>query len=645
MNDRGIVGSVTKAISDKTAAKATRIKETLDPLNIISSLPIFGNILAYGLGKAMNRSQRDLYYFTGRGKPRKQREKKESVTEETKKKTPSLGRVIGGLDTASYTSVSEGNQQKFRRGDGLANLLARQLNLMKAYNEEEKKWRKQEIKAQKIRDNERMEWNKKILSAAGISFAGGPNEKEEEDDDDSILGDILSAAGAAAIIKKMLGWAKKLSRKIRRSIFGPSKRELAEEDERRRTTTQEEEKRRATTANEEQRRSTVTEEDERRRTTTQEDERRRTTTQEEENRRTTTANEEPRRSAVTEDEEEKKKKTYKKITSPSKEPTEIKVKLTAEGKFDEKAYRTERMREMVSRNESLRQDQRLGQKRRIEIIDKEVRDIKKNFSEVKQNAVQMTPEEKRIAKQEDVRRRIIEQERGARPELSGKSVAEARASVQSKVDNAPNVRPEKPVMPTPVTEGEPASKTGIEPEKMAAKFATKVLLKSLIQDIPVAGQLLTLGFSGYRAVQGDYSGALLELGGLIPVLNTASNLALMVHDSVKSLPEQKTEDDARPRGNKPDLPPAFLPPGERPSATPMPATPNPVTQKAVQEIRRNQDEKRNAAARPTLGVIDNSQSQTNVMKGKDNVSYGGSFNVRNKESTFAWVSKMSTRQV
>ena len=600
--DRSLVGSVTKAISDKTAAKATRIKETLDPLNIISSLPIFGNILSYGLGKAVNRSERDLQYFTGYGKPRKQREKKESVTEETKKKTPSLGRVIGGLDTASYTSVSEGNQQKFRRGDGLANLLARQLNLMKAYNEEEKKWRKQEIKAQKIRDNERMEWNKKILSAAGISFAGGPNEKEE--DDDSILGDILSAAGAAAIIKKMLGWAKKLSRKIRRSIFGPSKRELAEEEERRRTTIQEEEKR-----------------------------------------RTTTANEEPRRSAVTEDEEEKKKKTYKKITSPSKEPTEIKVKLTAEGKFDEKAYRTERMREMVSRNESLRQDQRLGQKRRIEIIDKEVRDIKKNFSEVKQNAVQMTPEEKRIAKQEDVRRRIIEQERGARPKLSGKSVAEARASVQSKVDNAPKVTPEKPVMPTPVTEGEPSSKTGIEPGKMAAKFATKVLLKSLIQDIPVAGQLLTLGFSGYRAVQGDYSGALLELGGLIPVLNTASNLALMVHDSVKSLPEQKTEDDARPRGNKPDLPPAFLPPGERPSATPMPATPNPVTQKAVQEIRRNQDEKRNAAARPTLGVIDNSQSQTNVMKGKDNVSYGGSFNVRNKESTFAWVSKMSTRQV
>ena len=162
------VGSISSAISEKAAAKLTRIKETFDPMNVIRSIPLIGNYAAYKYGKSSGRSEEDIHYFTGYGeRPKKVRGKASSI--------PTLrtgGRIIGNLDTAKYTSISEGKEQKFRRGDGIADLLARQLNLIKKYHNEEIKHLREVHAENRKRALEQEEWSKNIVSKM-MGAAGG----------------------------------------------------------------------------------------------------------------------------------------------------------------------------------------------------------------------------------------------------------------------------------------------------------------------------------------------------------------------------------------------------------------------------------------------------------------------------------------
>ena len=60
-----ILGSARKALSQKSKARATSIKEKFDPLNIIKFMKGGSKIGPAVLGKLLGRSQRDIEYFSG----------------------------------------------------------------------------------------------------------------------------------------------------------------------------------------------------------------------------------------------------------------------------------------------------------------------------------------------------------------------------------------------------------------------------------------------------------------------------------------------------------------------------------------------------------------------------------------------------
>jgi len=59
------LGAVGKAISQKTAARFTRIKEKFDPLNIVKFMTGGSKLAPALLGRMLGRSQRDIEYFAG----------------------------------------------------------------------------------------------------------------------------------------------------------------------------------------------------------------------------------------------------------------------------------------------------------------------------------------------------------------------------------------------------------------------------------------------------------------------------------------------------------------------------------------------------------------------------------------------------
>jgi hypothetical protein len=195
------IGSVGAAISQKTTAKLTRIKETFDPMNIIKSLPLVGNYASYKYGKATGRSDEDIHYFTGYGeRPSKRNKNKISAVPGVR----SGGRIVGNLDTAKYTSLSEGKDQKFRRGDGLADLLARQLNLMKKYHNEELKQLKELHLENKKRAMEQAEWSKKIAALITGNKEHGASTPPPPDTSgglfDTIKNIIIGAGGVGGVL-------------------------------------------------------------------------------------------------------------------------------------------------------------------------------------------------------------------------------------------------------------------------------------------------------------------------------------------------------------------------------------------------------------------------------------------------------------
>jgi len=162
--------AITKTISSRTEAQLVGIKQAFDPLNIARKLT--GNLGAYLFGRATGRSRKDIQFFTGR-------RYKKTVTEKS-----GGGRKVGSLDTAQYTTVPEGKLQRFRKGDGAANILARMLNLMKKWHEEDILYRELLLHREEDMHEEKEKWNDDITKAIEKALGkGGGNsliEKEEE---------------------------------------------------------------------------------------------------------------------------------------------------------------------------------------------------------------------------------------------------------------------------------------------------------------------------------------------------------------------------------------------------------------------------------------------------------------------------------
>jgi hypothetical protein len=124
VSGQGFVSSFGSAISDRFKAKSIGIKEKFDPLNVARKLT--GSLGAAVIGRLTGRNQKDIEYFTGKR------------ARGSGSRLSSSGSSMSGLDNrALFTKVSEGQNPKLKKGDSLADILAKMLNFMKKTHDEE----------------------------------------------------------------------------------------------------------------------------------------------------------------------------------------------------------------------------------------------------------------------------------------------------------------------------------------------------------------------------------------------------------------------------------------------------------------------------------------------------------------------------
>jgi hypothetical protein len=168
VSGQGFGSSVGTAISDKIKAKGKRIQAKFDPLNIAKMLT--GSLGAAILGRLTGRKQEDLEYFTNM---------------KSRGRRGYYNNIGPTIDTSAfYTKISEGQNQKMRRGDSVADILAKMFNFMKKSHDEE-------IKAMELARD--LEGAKKGGKASIISTPKPKTvfEKIAEKTDDFSLADLL----------------------------------------------------------------------------------------------------------------------------------------------------------------------------------------------------------------------------------------------------------------------------------------------------------------------------------------------------------------------------------------------------------------------------------------------------------------------
>ena len=137
---RGVLGTITDRLvagqgfgqsigggaSESFKAKTTGLKEKFDPLNIAKILT--GNLGMAFLGKITGRKPEDMQYFLNKG--RKKGEKPYSFTQPQETK-------VGNVETAFYSKIREGQRGSLQKGDNVATVAARLVNVMKTFYEKE----------------------------------------------------------------------------------------------------------------------------------------------------------------------------------------------------------------------------------------------------------------------------------------------------------------------------------------------------------------------------------------------------------------------------------------------------------------------------------------------------------------------------
>lgn len=202
--------SITKSLGDLVQANIVGIKERFDPLNIAKKLT--GNLGSYALGRVLGRSSEDIRYFSGIGRKR--------TASPASRDGSSIDKKISELETASRTTVSEGRQQRFRKGDGSATLLARMLNLMKKYHDEDLLRYELERNREKDTQSKREEYNKKLSKMLGAGTGRVPTQQKDEEGSggsglmSKIIGTYAGAKISRWILAKLLKtkWGKALAK-------------------------------------------------------------------------------------------------------------------------------------------------------------------------------------------------------------------------------------------------------------------------------------------------------------------------------------------------------------------------------------------------------------------------------------------------
>jgi hypothetical protein len=169
VEDKGILTSIKSGISEKMQARSTGFKEKFDPLNIAKMLT--GNLGSALLGRMTGRSKEDISYFAG-----------DKKAKEAKPKPAYVNEKLSKSDVGLYSAISEGNTQSMKKGDGIATILARMYNLIKAEQINSLKRYQIEKSFRKIHEKEKEKRNKELINAIKSlgSFAVVKTEKKEE---------------------------------------------------------------------------------------------------------------------------------------------------------------------------------------------------------------------------------------------------------------------------------------------------------------------------------------------------------------------------------------------------------------------------------------------------------------------------------
>ena len=122
---QGIGGAIGSGISETFKAKSTGIKEKFDPLNIAKMLT--GNLGMALVGKITGRKSEDMEYFLNKGRKKGESYRQVSAPESK----------VGKVDTAFYTTIREGQRGSLQKGDNVATVAARLVNLLKTFYERE----------------------------------------------------------------------------------------------------------------------------------------------------------------------------------------------------------------------------------------------------------------------------------------------------------------------------------------------------------------------------------------------------------------------------------------------------------------------------------------------------------------------------
>jgi hypothetical protein len=158
VSGQGVGKAIRSSISQSFKAKMTGIKEKFDPLNIAKALT--GNLGAAVLGRVTGRSDKDIQYFSGgrRGNYAG------NVTQDSD---------LSAIQPALYTKVAEGQNQRMKKGEGVASVLGKLYNLMKLNYTEEEKRRELDINFKYKQEQQKEKWHKELLEAiTGIKGTG-----------------------------------------------------------------------------------------------------------------------------------------------------------------------------------------------------------------------------------------------------------------------------------------------------------------------------------------------------------------------------------------------------------------------------------------------------------------------------------------
>jgi len=147
---KSLSASIKGAASQKFQAKAKGIKESLDPLNWVRKATgkgALGDFAVTGLGRLFGRSEKDIKAFGGIGRKK-----------------------MRGRKDPQFTTIAAGPIKPLKRGDGVADVLAKMYNFMmqneelhKLNHEIEKAFKQEELDEDDRRHNELVKTIKKYM--------------------------------------------------------------------------------------------------------------------------------------------------------------------------------------------------------------------------------------------------------------------------------------------------------------------------------------------------------------------------------------------------------------------------------------------------------------------------------------------------